>query len=154
MNVHSIIRSITVWVLSVGVVVSVMSGAKAGQYEETFTTTQYKDAVNTNAWWNTADGEIKLYPLVMTLTGTLGPLTNAAGVTIAGDYAYVADDASGLRVVDISDPSTPSLAGSYNTPNSARDVAIAGDLAYVADFESGLQILDISNPASPTFVGS
>jgi hypothetical protein len=52
------------------------------------------------------------------------------------------------------DPSTPTLAGSYDTPNNARDVSIVGNYAYVADAGSGLQVIDISNPNSPTLVGT
>jgi hypothetical protein len=128
--------------------------ASVHKYIEDFATTQYKDALNTTVSWDTVAGEIRLPPFELTLAGSYGTAVNAAGVAIAGNYAFVADDAAGLLVVDISDPSNPLLAGSYNTPNSARDVAIAGDYAYVADFESGLQVLDISSPTSPSFVGS
>ena len=32
---------------------------------------------------------------------------NANGVTVVGNYAYVADNASGLAIIDISDPANP-----------------------------------------------
>ena len=31
----------------------------------------------------------------------------AYGVTVVGNYAYVADDASGLAIIDITDPHNP-----------------------------------------------
>ncbi len=34
--------------------------APAGQYVEDFTTTAFKDTVNTTAWWDTTAGELKL----------------------------------------------------------------------------------------------
>jgi len=52
-------------------------------------------------------------------------------------------DISGLQVIDISDPTTPTLAGSYNTPGTACRVAIAGDYVYVADGYSGLQVIEV-----------
>ena len=38
-------------------------------YQEDFTTTQYRDAVNTTAWWNTSPGELNLNPYMLTLVG-------------------------------------------------------------------------------------
>jgi hypothetical protein len=57
-------------------------------------------------------------------------------------------------VIDISDPTSPTYAGSYDTPGEARGVAISGDYAYVTDREAGLQVIDISDPTSPTYAGS
>jgi hypothetical protein len=62
-------------------------------------------------------------------------------VTVAGNYAYVADDDSGLRIVDVSNPAAPSEAGFYDTPGYAWGVAVAGNTAYVADSDGGLVIL-------------
>ena len=63
------------------------------------------------------------------------------GVTVAGNYAYVADGYSGLRVVDVSDPFNSTEVGFYDTPGSARDVAVVGGYVYVADYDEGLFIL-------------
>jgi hypothetical protein len=57
-------------------------------------------------------------------------------------------------VIDISDPTTPTLAGSYDTPRIAQGIAISGDYAYVADYFSGLLMIDISDPTTPSLVGS
>ena len=46
----------------------------------------------------------------------------AGDVEIAGNRAYVADDASGVLVLDISDLQTPQLVGSYDTSGHVRDV--------------------------------
>jgi hypothetical protein len=56
-------------------------------------------------------------------------------------------------VLDISDPTSPALAGGYDTPGYAQGVALSGDHAYVADGDSGLVVLDISDPTSPVFAG-
>ncbi|MFQ6091520.1 MAG: hypothetical protein ACE5OR_02375 [bacterium] len=39
-----------------------------------------------------------------------------AGLSISGSYLYVADDLSGLQIINISDPSSPSFAGNSNCP--------------------------------------
>ena len=64
----------------------------------------------------------------------------AYGVFVSGNYAYVANGAEGLLIVNVSDPGNPSLAGSYNTPGSANGVFVSGDYVYVAD-ENSLMIL-------------
>jgi PKD repeat protein len=73
-------------------------------------------------------------------------------VAVSGTYAYVADNSSGLRVIDISDPANPTEVGFYDTPGYANGVAVSGTYAYVAD-SNGLRVIDISDPAHPTEVG-
>ena len=55
----------------------------------------------------------------------------------------------GLMLVDISNPSSPTLAGSYDTNDYADGVSVSGNYAYVANGSDGLVIVDISNPSSP-----
>jgi hypothetical protein len=81
------------------------------------------------------------------------------GVTVAGDYAYVAWNwcnphicYGGLLVMDISNPAAPTQVGLYYTPGSAWAVAVAGDYAYLAA-SNGLRIFDVANPAALTQVG-
>ncbi len=87
-------------------------------------------------------------------------VTGAAALTapwrmaLDGGYLYVADGSSGVRVFDVSTPSTPTQVGSYNTPGTAYDVSVSGNYAYVSDGTSGLRILDISTPSSPVSVGT
>jgi len=85
----------------------------------------------------------------------VGGLTTEGGavrVAVSGNFAYVADQASGLAIVDISNPADPTLAGNFNTDGTAYDVAVSGNYAYVAD-GLGLRILDVSDPANPSSVG-
>ena len=61
-----------------------------------------------------------------------GASTNGNDVEVVGDLAYVADDRySGLRIIDVSDPTFPVELGALDTPGYARDVEVVGDLAYV-----------------------
>jgi hypothetical protein len=73
---------------------------------------------------------------------------------VSGDYAFVADGAAGLLIIDITNPTNPTLKGTYSTPSNATAVAVAGDLAFVADYDAGLLIIDITNPASPVLEDS
>ena len=73
------------------------------------------------------------------------------GLYIQGSLAYVADVNSGLRIIDVSSPSSPVEVGFYDTPGYARDVYVQSGLAYVAD--GSLRIIDVSVPSSPSEVG-
>ncbi len=81
------------------------------------------------------------------------------GVSVAiaddgGTYAYVAMSELGLRVIDVSNPSAPTLLQTLETPGRAYDVAAAGTTVYVADGQSGLQVVDVANPRLPTLVAN
>lgn len=78
---------------------------------------------------------------------------NSVDAAAADSYVYVANG-TGVIVVDVSSPSTPSIAASIETPGSAQDLAVVENHVYVADGSSGLVILDISDPAAPSIVGS
>jgi hypothetical protein len=71
---------------------------------------------------------------------------------VTGDYAYIADANGGLRVIDISDPSSPIEAGSYNPspPGWVQDVAVVEGYAYVTDLERGLWVVNVTDPAEPS----
>ena len=74
-------------------------------------------------------------------------------MAVAGNYAYVADEDDGLRVISVSDPAHPVEVGYYGTPGWALGVAVAGNYAYVADENSGLRVVSVSDPAYPSEVG-
>ncbi|MBF0245035.1 MAG: hypothetical protein HQL31_07155, partial [Planctomycetes bacterium] len=77
------------------------------------------------------------------------------GVAISGQYAYIVGDQFGLQIIDISDPTQPSMVGAYETAgDDAFSVTINGNYAYVGDGGDGLQIIDITDPAHPTLAGS
>jgi hypothetical protein len=71
-----------------------------------------------------------------------------------GTHAYIADDFSGLQVIDITNPLNPQIVGSVNTPGRAVGVAVSGSYAYISDLACGLQVIDVTNPASPQIIGS
>jgi len=67
----------------------------------------------------------------------------AKGVYVSGNYAFVAAwdfGVGGLRVIDITDPTNPTLGGAYNTSGYAYGVYVSGNYAYVADYRAGLLV--------------
>jgi hypothetical protein len=56
-------------------------------------------------------------------------------------------------IVDVTDPSAPELAGSYDTEGYAFGVAVSGNYTYLADEYNGLVIVDITDPSAPAFAG-
>jgi len=64
-------------------------------------------------------------------------------VYVNGDYAYVSDSWLGLKVLNISDPTNPTLASTYVTNGEATCVFVSGDYAYVADYSFGLSVLEV-----------
>ena len=126
----------------------VSAEALVRSYVEDFTTKEYCDTLTTSAWWDTVAGEVKLHPFELTLAGSYDTPGPAYGVTISGDYAYVAEGGSVLGDIDIRDPTNPAPAGIWDVPDNARDVAISGDHAYVTDGGTGVWVVDISDPAS------
>ena|SRR5713101_302960 len=64
----------------------------------------------------------------------------------------VSDD--GLQVVDVSDPTAPTIAWSYRPKASLGHVAASENRVYVAEKETLLRVLDVSNPSRPRRVGA
>jgi len=79
----------------------------------------------------------------------------AQALDIVGNYAYVADYAGGLQVIDISNPQAPSISGALGLPSSARHVAVANGFAYVVGSSSNnVYIVDVSAPMTPTLTAT
>ncbi len=89
-----------------------------------------------------------------------GSLNTARSVYVSGEYAYVAaSEADSLTIVDVSDPSSPAIAGSVSDGgvllDGARSVYVSGKYAYVAASSADrLTIVDVSDPSAPTIAGS
>jgi hypothetical protein len=64
-------------------------------------------------------------------------------------YAFILGQADGLKIVNISDPSSLEFVGNCDTPGKAMGITIAGNYAYIADGDSGLAIINITEPSNP-----
>ncbi|MEZ6132096.1 MAG: hypothetical protein R3C59_25835 [Planctomycetaceae bacterium] len=84
---------------------------------------------------------------------------NARGMWIENTRLFLANDAGGLRVLDIVKPDNPVEIGRYSNPGMAgkqqayNSLWIDQGLAYVAVDYAGLEIVDVRNPAAMTQVG-
>jgi hypothetical protein len=89
---------------------------------------------------------------------TSGAIT---GVLVSGNYAYVWGKNSArdgqdynclFQIIDISNPSFPTLVANDLTCGGISDVYVSGNYAYVVG-KSGLEIFDITNPSFPALCG-
>ncbi len=87
----------------------------------------------------------------------------AVDVALSGDAVLVAVGAAGIRVVDVSDPTSPVIVGSThmraNERSRASGLALVGTAAVVADGGSprslgGLRLVDWATLRSPVVVGT
>jgi hypothetical protein len=94
-------------------------------------------------------------PHTPVLVGTYVP-TKAYDVFVSGTYAYVGDTNNGtMLVVDISNPSSPVLASTWNAPgNLPMGIHVQDEYALVADGNAGVHVLNVSYPSLPVQVGS
>lgn len=86
------------------------------------------------------------------LLGSLDTPGVALGVAVDGNTAYLADGASGLRVISVSDPARPLLLGGLTTRGEVRGVVLDQGILYAIDSVDGLLILDTANPTMPQVV--
>jgi hypothetical protein len=77
----------------------------------------------------------------------------ARGVAVAGGYAFVADGANGLVIVDVQNPAFPRYISDLALPGDACAVALDGSTAYVAALEGGVHAVDISTLTAPRRIG-
>jgi len=105
------------------------------------------------------DASNALYPVTL---GTLNLADDILGIAVTGTYAYLASkaDSAELMVVNISNPTAPSLTTSLDLINNgdARRLAIKGNRLYLIRDNKGsnptFYVFDISTPSSPVSLGS
>jgi hypothetical protein len=79
--------------------------------------------------------------------------TNPEGIAADGNGTlFVSCGASGLILLDVSEPSSASIISSLNTYGNAESATIKGNYAYIADGPQGIQIADISDLKNPVVV--
>ncbi|MHA1104638.1 MAG: LVIVD repeat-containing protein [Promethearchaeota archaeon] len=79
-------------------------------------------------------------------------------VEINGNYAFVSDyNLPGLRVINLTDPSNPSLSALEPvTKSGTYEIEIANNIAYLRAVESSdydIEYIDISDPVNPVYKG-
>ena len=90
----------------------------------------------------------------LSVVGRLNLPGTQTRIVADGSRAYLAGGAAGVHIVDVSNPTSPTLLGTLDTTGTAQGVAVAGARLYVADGASGLLVADVSDPAKPRVLGS
>ena len=83
-------------------------------------------------------------------------------ITVSGDFVYLANNVDGLKIIDVSDPENPIIAGMENSLNDTpqaghvtNTVTVIGDFAYTTiDNLNKLIVHDVSDPSNPTLINS
>jgi PKD repeat protein/surface antigen len=78
----------------------------------------------------------------------------AYDIALSGDYACIADFSSGMQVIDVTDPASPSTVGSVFTLGIAYGVEAFADYAYITTLNADLYVLSIADPMNPVILGS
>ena len=93
-------------------------------------------------------------PRSIATSNTLGG--NPVAIAVSGNYAYIIDDgADDLRIVDVTNPGSPTRVSTLSLPTSPQAIDVAGRYAYiVAEGSDDLKVVDVSNPGDPSVVGS
>ena len=89
------------------------------------------------------------------------PLRDGHKLHVARTYAYVADGADGVAIIDVTNPEKPFVYQMFNGDgkiNDAHDIVVATTnaslFAYVADGKNGLKVVQLTSPESqPKFYG-
>jgi hypothetical protein len=151
--------------LAVLMVLLPCSNVLAQSFNETFATTTYRDAGATTAVWDTAEGTVHLASADITWIGGRAA-SGANRVLQAGGTAYLARGASGVELIDATNPLAPSLTGSIPyggvPPQVVLDIALTGDILYVAWVKTisvlplvvtyGVDVYSVASPSSPVYV--
>ncbi len=66
-------------------------------------------------------------------------------LAIEGDYIYLLDGYGDFEIVNISDPTNPTLAGLYTGPGESDDIKVYGDEVYLARRTDGISIINVSD---------
>jgi hypothetical protein len=88
------------------------------------------------------------------------PLADARNIYLARTYAYVAAGKQGLVILDITNPSRPTVDQIYNGQgciNDLNDVKLgitnASEFAYLADGCNGMRVVQLTSPETPGSIG-
>jgi hypothetical protein len=73
-------------------------------------------------------------------------------VEVDGDYAYIADEHTGLWICDVARPSDPVFVGSEFISEGAIDLAVSGGFVYSTGGRQ-LQIVNVTDPTIPALTG-
>jgi hypothetical protein len=71
------------------------------------------------------------------------------GTQVVAQFAFVADSARGVQVIDVQLPISPARVGNLDPAWDALDVEVVAPFGFIAAGADGLRVLDLSNPLEP-----
>ena len=80
-------------------------------------------------------------------------LPDAGQLALSHDYAFVANESYGLKILDVSDVEHPRVVSGFAPGGYVRGVAIVGDVAYLVS-SATLFILDVSDLLAPALIST
>jgi PKD repeat protein len=95
-------------------------------------------------------------PAIPTVLGKTAPLPAMIDdIYVSGNYAYIANERGGMRIVDVTNPSMPVEVGALEAEWTTwpHGIFVEGNYAYTAAHFHGLRVIDISDPTLPLEVG-
>jgi hypothetical protein len=104
--------------------------------------------------------------IVSSVAGRLSVGPNTCGIAQSNGYLYVITMEGGFQVIDVHDPTRPTIVGSLTHPPSAAGpirVVASGNFAFVLEnynnpeipgSDSGLLVIDVSQPTYPVLVSN
>ena len=125
--------------------------------EGTYVNTSFIDALNKIAYVGLSTGQLMIYDISQLPSAPSHLSTYITGNTINGIYAsggtlYAVTGATGLQILNVSNPSSPVLYSSENTSGIASGIKVSTGIAFVADSYNGLLIYNVTNPSTPSFL--
>jgi hypothetical protein len=90
----------------------------------------------------------------LTFETQLDGFDNALALVKRGDRLYVADGPGGVRVVDVTDPHSPSMIGHVPLAGGVTEIASGDDQLYLAAGAFGVHVLDLTDPDVPALVST
>lgn len=72
----------------------------------------------------------------------------ARAVAVSDNFAYLVNSADGMRIFDVSNPTTPRCVGHPTNREYAQGIAVSDKRVYLAS-DRGLRIYDVSDPTNP-----
>ncbi|HNQ68755.1 MAG TPA: T9SS type A sorting domain-containing protein [Bacteroidales bacterium] len=97
------------------------------------------------------DIRVKTSPQILCVVETEYPVYD---VFVVNDYAYIANDEGGLRIIDVYWPDYAYEVGYLDTDGYSYGIFAEGNTVYLADATGGLKIINVSNPESPALIGT
>lgn len=139
-----------------------LSGTQIQQVASVALPSEPSDVFTSGSTAYAVDGSLRILDIsdpedasLLTTYEVSGVNVSVQHVYVSGNYAYVAADMGGLRVLDVSSPSSPVEVGSLAI-SDARRVFVLDNRAYVVSSgsPSKLWVVDVTSPASPASMGS